>query len=229
MRISGTGEIAQGGRRGVGSRDWGREGGGEGSKTKWLLLALAEGEGGRVGRKGEGGEAPAHHTCSPLLALSYTHTHTCPTHLHSLLVNALCPHCAALFPHQAGYTRSASHPATSYLACDSPLLTLYPHTFPSPGEVRVYHEKRLASCHSVPSPVTALWFGRYGREDDTLVTLTKSGSLDIKVWRGWGRKCERCGSSQHGSPGEGDCSRQAHQERVCGHKGVVCGEGVVLV
>lgn len=46
----------------------------------------------------------------------------------------------------------------------------------------MYHEKRLASCHSVPSPVTALWFGRYGREDDTLVTLTKSGSLDIKVW-----------------------------------------------
>ncbi|GFR47769.1 hypothetical protein Agub_g9536 [Astrephomene gubernaculifera] len=49
------------------------------------------------------------------------------------------------------------------------------------GEVRVYNEKLLVSVHSVPNPVTALWFGRYGREDNTLLAITKSGALDIKI------------------------------------------------
>ncbi|GFR47660.1 hypothetical protein Agub_g9403 [Astrephomene gubernaculifera] len=49
------------------------------------------------------------------------------------------------------------------------------------GEVRVYNEELLVSVHSVPNPVTALWFGRYGREDNTLLAITKSGALDIKV------------------------------------------------
>ncbi|GLC45690.1 Bardet-Biedl syndrome 1 protein [Pleodorina starrii] len=51
----------------------------------------------------------------------------------------------------------------------------------SNGEVRVYNEKLLVSIHTVPNPVTALWFGRYGREDNTLITITKSGLLDIKM------------------------------------------------
>ncbi|GIL69347.1 hypothetical protein Vretimale_13465 [Volvox reticuliferus] len=51
----------------------------------------------------------------------------------------------------------------------------------SNGEVRVYNEKLLVSIHTVPNPVTALWFGRYGREDNTLITITKSGMLDIKM------------------------------------------------
>lgn len=54
------------------------------------------------------------------------------------------------------------------------------------GEVRVYNEKLLVSVHIVPNPVTALCFGRYGREDNTLITLTKSGMLDIKVHGGEG-------------------------------------------
>lgn len=57
----------------------------------------------------------------------------------------------------------------------------------SNGEVRVYNEKLLVSVHVSPNPVTALWFGRYGREDNTLLAITKSGALDIKVWAGrWG-------------------------------------------
>ncbi|EFJ41176.1 Bardet-Biedl syndrome protein 1 [Volvox carteri f. nagariensis] len=51
----------------------------------------------------------------------------------------------------------------------------------SNGEVRVYNEKLLVSIHTVPNPVTAMWFGRYGREDNTLITITKSGMLDIKI------------------------------------------------
>jgi len=49
------------------------------------------------------------------------------------------------------------------------------------GEVRVYNEKHLVSLHTIPSPVTGVWFGRYGREDNTLITVTKSGALDIKI------------------------------------------------
>lgn len=51
----------------------------------------------------------------------------------------------------------------------------------SNGEVRVYNEKYLVTMHKVPSPVTGLWFGRYGREDNTLITITRSGGLDIKI------------------------------------------------
>eukprot|EP00955_Chlamydomonas_euryale_P001521 17400-Chlamydomonas_euryale.AAC.2 len=49
------------------------------------------------------------------------------------------------------------------------------------AQVRVYNERHLVSVHSVPSPVTGLWAGRYGREDNTLVTVLRSGALDIKV------------------------------------------------
>lgn len=51
----------------------------------------------------------------------------------------------------------------------------------SNGDVRVYNDKLLVSVHKMPNPVTALWFGRYGREDNTLITFTKSGMLDIKI------------------------------------------------
>ncbi|GMH36088.1 hypothetical protein BSKO_03956 [Bryopsis sp. KO-2023] len=49
------------------------------------------------------------------------------------------------------------------------------------GEVRVYHEKHLASVHTVSSKVSALYFGKFGREDNTLITLMKDGGLDIKI------------------------------------------------
>ena len=50
-----------------------------------------------------------------------------------------------------------------------------------PGEVRVYYDKHLSWTHTVASPVTGLWFGRYGREDNTLIIVCKSGALEIKV------------------------------------------------
>ncbi|GAX73330.1 hypothetical protein CEUSTIGMA_g784.t1 [Chlamydomonas eustigma] len=49
------------------------------------------------------------------------------------------------------------------------------------GEVRIYFGKHLSWTHSVPSPVTGLWFGRYGREDNTLIIVTKNGALEIKI------------------------------------------------
>ncbi len=39
------------------------------------------------------------------------------------------------------------------------------------GEVRVYNDKSLVSVHTLPSPVTGMWFGRYGREENTLITV----------------------------------------------------------
>eukprot|EP00798_Chlamydomonas_sp_ICE-L_P006017 gene6017-5322_t len=51
----------------------------------------------------------------------------------------------------------------------------------SNGEIRIYSDRNLVGMHTVPSPVTGMWFGRYGREDSTLITITKSGALDIKI------------------------------------------------
>lgn len=48
-------------------------------------------------------------------------------------------------------------------------------------EVRIYNEKHLVSVFSVKSPVTGMVFGRYGREDNTFITITRSGALDIKI------------------------------------------------
>lgn len=49
------------------------------------------------------------------------------------------------------------------------------------GEVRVYNDKALASIHTSPSPVTGLCAGKYAREDNSLITVTAAGGLDIKV------------------------------------------------
>lgn len=69
---------------------------------------------------------------------------------------------------------SAAHILLAPCICTHHSLCL-PHTLHgmcrAAGEVRVYNEKKLVSLHTVPSPVTALWFGRYGREDNTLITV----------------------------------------------------------
>ena len=46
---------------------------------------------------------------------------------------------------------------------------------PAPGEVRVYNERSLVSVHTTAggAPVMALASGRYAREDNTLVTVTR--------------------------------------------------------
>jgi hypothetical protein len=47
--------------------------------------------------------------------------------------------------------------------------------------VRVYNERSLVSVHTAAAPVMGFAFGRYAREDNTLVTVTRGGGLDIKV------------------------------------------------
>lgn len=60
------------------------------------------------------------------------------------------------------------------------------HTHLDTGEVRVYHERSLVYTHTCAAggAATALAFGRYAREDNTLVAVTRSGGLDIKARRG---------------------------------------------
>eukprot|EP00775_Hariotina_reticulata_P003765 gene3765-4024_t len=53
----------------------------------------------------------------------------------------------------------------------------------SNGEVRLYNDKALVSVHSSPNPVRGLCAGRYAREDNSLVTITAAGGLDIKTQR----------------------------------------------
>ncbi|KAF6257953.1 bardet-biedl syndrome 1 protein [Scenedesmus sp. NREL 46B-D3] len=52
----------------------------------------------------------------------------------------------------------------------------------SNGEVRVYNDKALVSLHSSSSsPVMGLCAGRYAREDCSLISVTGTGALDIKI------------------------------------------------
>uniref|UniRef100_A0A4X1TPX6 Bardet-Biedl syndrome 1 N-terminal domain-containing protein n=1 Tax=Sus scrofa TaxID=9823 RepID=A0A4X1TPX6_PIG len=49
------------------------------------------------------------------------------------------------------------------------------------GEVRIYHDKALLNVIRTPDAVTSLCFGRYGREDNTLIMTTRGGGLLIKI------------------------------------------------
>ncbi|XP_006893345.1 PREDICTED: Bardet-Biedl syndrome 1 protein isoform X2 [Elephantulus edwardii] len=49
------------------------------------------------------------------------------------------------------------------------------------GEVRIYRDKTLLNVIHTPDAVTSLCFGRYGREDNTLIMTTKGGGLIIKI------------------------------------------------
>ncbi|XP_070086313.1 BBSome complex member BBS1 isoform X7 [Equus przewalskii] len=42
------------------------------------------------------------------------------------------------------------------------------------GEVRIYHDKALLNVIRTPDAVTSLCFGRYGREDNTLIVTTRA-------------------------------------------------------
>ncbi|XP_063058675.1 Bardet-Biedl syndrome 1 protein [Engraulis encrasicolus] len=48
-------------------------------------------------------------------------------------------------------------------------------------EVHVYRDKNLVSTIRTPDVVTSICFGRYGREDGTLVMTTKGGGLIVKI------------------------------------------------
>mmetsp|Transcript_36995 Transcript_36995/g.44743 ORF Transcript_36995/g.44743 Transcript_36995/m.44743 type:complete len:613 (+) Transcript_36995:397-2235(+) len=49
------------------------------------------------------------------------------------------------------------------------------------GEVRVYNEKHLVSSHQTNDMVMSMRFGRFGREDNTMVLTHSSGSLTFKI------------------------------------------------
>uniref|UniRef100_A0A8C6GFT6 Bardet-Biedl syndrome 1 n=1 Tax=Mus spicilegus TaxID=10103 RepID=A0A8C6GFT6_MUSSI len=49
------------------------------------------------------------------------------------------------------------------------------------GEVRIYRDKALLNVIHAPDAVTSLCFGRYGREDNTLIMTTRGGGLIIKI------------------------------------------------
>uniref|UniRef100_A0A3B4C850 BBSome complex member BBS1 n=1 Tax=Pygocentrus nattereri TaxID=42514 RepID=A0A3B4C850_PYGNA len=48
-------------------------------------------------------------------------------------------------------------------------------------EVHVYRDKNLISTIKTPDLVTSICFGRYGREDGTLIMTTKGGGLIVKI------------------------------------------------
>ncbi|KAM4715480.1 BBSome complex member BBS1 [Anableps anableps] len=48
-------------------------------------------------------------------------------------------------------------------------------------QVQLYREKNLLSTIKTPDTVTSICFGRYGREDGTLLMTTKGGGLIVKI------------------------------------------------
>lgn len=48
-------------------------------------------------------------------------------------------------------------------------------------EVQLYRDKNLLSTIKTPDMVTSIRFGRYGREDGTLILTTKGGGLLVKI------------------------------------------------
>uniref|UniRef100_A0A4W6G409 BBSome complex member BBS1 n=1 Tax=Lates calcarifer TaxID=8187 RepID=A0A4W6G409_LATCA len=48
-------------------------------------------------------------------------------------------------------------------------------------EVQLYRDKNLLSTIKTPDVVTSICFGRYGREDGTLIMTTKGGGLIVKI------------------------------------------------
>ncbi|XP_033927786.1 BBSome complex member BBS1 [Melopsittacus undulatus] len=51
------------------------------------------------------------------------------------------------------------------------------------GEVRLYQGRSLVAVLQTPDVVTGLCFGRYGREDGSLLMATRGGALSIRVLR----------------------------------------------
>uniref|UniRef100_A0A672FG31 Bardet-Biedl syndrome 1 n=1 Tax=Salarias fasciatus TaxID=181472 RepID=A0A672FG31_SALFA len=48
-------------------------------------------------------------------------------------------------------------------------------------EVQLYRDKNLLSTIKTPDVVTSICFGRYGREDGTLIMTTRAGGLIVKI------------------------------------------------
>jgi len=75
------------------------------------------------------------------------------------------------------------------------------------GDIRVYSENVLLSSHSIQGITTALYFGRFGREDHTLITVTRTGALDIKI-------LPRSANLEHASGGGGGASAPPPEQNI---------------
>jgi Bardet-Biedl syndrome 1 protein len=69
------------------------------------------------------------------------------------------------------------------------------------GEVRVYNGKNMVSSFKTDGVVCAMRFGSYGRENNTLLVATQSGSLHVKMLR---RDAKMDGGGKPGPPPEQD-------------------------
>uniref|UniRef100_A0A673G7G0 BBSome complex member BBS1 n=1 Tax=Sinocyclocheilus rhinocerous TaxID=307959 RepID=A0A673G7G0_9TELE len=89
-----------------------------------------------------------------------------------------------------GYTQKGKKLWTAYLP--APVTTMALMDLPTRGfqavlvglancEVHVYRDKNLVSTIKTPDVVTSICFGRYGREDGTLIMTTKGGGLIVKI------------------------------------------------
>ncbi|KAF3703989.1 Bardet-Biedl syndrome 1 protein -like protein [Channa argus] len=74
----------------------------------------------------------------------------------------------------------------------APIITMAAMNLPTRGfqavlvglancEVQLYRDKNLLSTIKTPDVVTSICFGRYGREDGTLIMTTKGGGLMVKI------------------------------------------------
>uniref|UniRef100_A0A8C1Z2Q1 BBSome complex member BBS1 n=1 Tax=Cyprinus carpio TaxID=7962 RepID=A0A8C1Z2Q1_CYPCA len=89
-----------------------------------------------------------------------------------------------------GYTQKGKKLWTAYLP--APVTTMALMDLPTRGfqavlvglancEVHMYRDKNLISTIKTPDVVTSICFGRYGREDGTLIMTTKGGGLIVKI------------------------------------------------
>uniref|UniRef100_A0A4W4EZV8 BBSome complex member BBS1 n=1 Tax=Electrophorus electricus TaxID=8005 RepID=A0A4W4EZV8_ELEEL len=89
-----------------------------------------------------------------------------------------------------GYTQKGKKLWTAYLP--APVTTMAVLDLPTRGfqavlvalancEVHVYRDKNLVSTIKTPDVVSSICFGRYGREDGTLIMTTKGGGLIVKI------------------------------------------------
>lgn len=89
-----------------------------------------------------------------------------------------------------GFTQKGKKLWRSVLA--APITTMAAMDLPTRGfqavlvglancEVQLYRDKNLLSTIKTPDVVTSICFGRYGREDGTLIMTTKGGGLMVKI------------------------------------------------
>ncbi|XP_073790982.1 BBSome complex member BBS1 isoform X1 [Danio rerio] len=89
-----------------------------------------------------------------------------------------------------GYTQKGKKLWTAYLP--APVTTMALMDLPTRGfqavlvglancEVHMYRDKNLIGTIKTPDVVTSICFGRYGREDGTLIMTTKGGGLIVKI------------------------------------------------